>query len=51
MAAVIYFTLTFSMVGAFKLLEKRFLRHLQTERRPGAIANPLAPAPHPVRPA
>jgi len=40
-AAVIYFTLTFSMVGAFKLLERRFLRHLQTERRadaPAAIA-------------
>ena len=50
-AAVIYFTLTFSMVGAFKLLEKRFLRHLQTERRPGATATPLKPVPHPVRPA
>ena len=32
-AAVIYFALTFSMVGAFKLLERRVLRHLQTERR------------------
>ena len=50
-AAVIYFTLTFSMVGAFKLLERRFLRHLQTERRPGATVTPLAPAPHPARPA
>jgi arginine/ornithine transport system permease protein len=48
-AAVIYFTLTFSMVGAFKLLERRFMRHLQTERRPGATATPLAP--HPARPA
>jgi arginine/ornithine transport system permease protein len=35
-AALIYFTLTFAMVGAFKLLEGRFMRHLQTERRPGA---------------
>jgi arginine/ornithine transport system permease protein len=50
-AAVIYFTLTFLLVGAFKLLEKRFLRHLQTERRPGAATNPLAPAPQPARPA
>jgi arginine/ornithine transport system permease protein len=33
MAAIIYFTLTFSMVGAFKLLERRYLRHLSTERR------------------
>jgi arginine/ornithine transport system permease protein len=32
MAAVIYFTLTFTMVGSFKLLERRFLRHLSTER-------------------
>ena len=32
-AAVIYFALTFSLVGAFKLLERRFLRHLATERR------------------
>ena len=32
MAAIIYFTLTFSMVGAFKLLERRFLRHLSNER-------------------
>ena len=33
MAAIIYFTLTFSMVGAFKWLERRYLRHLSTERR------------------
>lgn len=32
MAALIYFTLTFSMVGAFKALERRFLRHLRSER-------------------
>ncbi len=31
-AAVIYFTLTFSMVGAFKLLERHTLRHLGTQR-------------------
>ena len=43
-AAVIYFTLTFSMVGGFKLLERRFLRHLQTERRTQAAALPGAPA-------
>jgi arginine/ornithine transport system permease protein len=32
-AAVIYFTLTFALVGGFKLLERRFMRHLQAERR------------------
>lgn len=42
-AAVIYFTLTFAMVGTFKLLERRFLRHLQTERR-SAVAEPLPQA-------
>ena len=31
-AAVIYFVLTFSFVGLFKLLEKRYLRHLRSER-------------------
>lgn len=31
-AALIYFVLTFSFVGLFKLLEKRFLRHLRSER-------------------
>ena len=36
-AAVIYFVLTFTMVGLFRLLERRLMRHLQTERRdPGA---------------
>ena len=48
-AAVIYFALTFSLVGTFKLLEKRYLRHLQTERRPAAAAPSLAPTPHPAR--
>jgi arginine/ornithine transport system permease protein len=33
-AAVIYFALTFSLVGAFKLMERHWLRHLQAERRP-----------------
>jgi arginine/ornithine transport system permease protein len=32
-AAVIYFLLTFSLVGGFKLLERRYLRHLSSERR------------------
>jgi arginine/ornithine transport system permease protein len=32
-AAVIYFALTFSLVGVFKGLERRYLRHLRTERR------------------
>ena len=36
-AAVIYFALTFTMVGGFKLLERRFLRHLQPER-PAAVS-------------
>jgi arginine/ornithine transport system permease protein len=39
MAAVIYFTLTFTLVGAFRLLERRLLRHLRTER-PAAMAQP-----------
>lgn len=37
-AAVIYFVLTFSLVGIFKLLERRFLRHLRPEQN--------ATAPH-----
>jgi arginine/ornithine transport system permease protein len=32
-AAVIYFALTFARVGGFRLLERRYLRHLQPERR------------------
>lgn len=41
-AAALYFALTFTMVGGFKLLERRFLRHLQAERRPaaGPLPNP-----------
>jgi arginine/ornithine transport system permease protein len=37
-AAVIYFVLTFSLVGAFKLLERRYLRHLNSERRASSDA-------------
>jgi arginine/ornithine transport system permease protein len=37
-AAVIYFVLTFTLVGGFTLLERRFLRHLSTERRVSAAA-------------
>jgi arginine/ornithine transport system permease protein len=40
MAAVIYFTLTFTLVGAFRLLERRLLRHLRAER-PAASARPV----------
>jgi arginine/ornithine transport system permease protein len=48
-AAVIYFVLTFLLVGGFKLLEKRFLRHLQTERRPASAADTAtAPAAAPA---
>ena len=39
MAALIYFTLTFTLVGAFRLLERRLLRHLRSER-PAAVAQP-----------
>jgi arginine/ornithine transport system permease protein len=46
-AAVIYFVLTFSLVGLFKLLEWRFLRHLRADRRntsnpPSASGQPAA---------
>jgi arginine/ornithine transport system permease protein len=43
-AAVIYFVLTFALVGGFKLLERRFLRHLATERRVSAATTTTAPA-------
>ncbi len=43
-AAVIYFSLTFTLVGVFRLLEWRFLRHLRTERRPAAAR--LQPQAH-----
>ncbi len=33
MAALIYFALTFSLVGVFKLLERRFMRHLHPQRQ------------------
>lgn len=34
MAALIYFSLTFAMVGGFRLLERHFLRHLQRAPTP-----------------
>lgn len=37
-AALIYFLLTFALVGGFKWLERRFLRHLKSERLPAAAA-------------
>jgi len=37
-AAVIYFSLTFLMVGGFKLLERHYLRHLQRQRTQPAVA-------------
>jgi arginine/ornithine transport system permease protein len=43
-AAVIYFVLTFTLVGGFKWLEKRFLRHLATERRAAGVATATARA-------
>jgi arginine/ornithine transport system permease protein len=42
MAAVIYFTLTFSLLGVFRLIERRALRHLRPERP--AVGAPTAPA-------
>jgi arginine/ornithine transport system permease protein len=47
-AAAIYFVLTFTLVGIFKLLERRFLRHLhpqQTQSKPQITTKPLA-TPH-----
>ena len=47
-AAVIYFALTFTLVGGFKLLERHFLRHLRTERRTTpspSVSTAAAPAP------
>jgi arginine/ornithine transport system permease protein len=35
MAGIIYFTLTFGFAGLFRLLERRYLRHLRPERRDG----------------
>lgn len=42
-AAIVYFALTFTLVGGFKLLERRYLRHLQVER-PGAGTPAAVPA-------
>jgi arginine/ornithine transport system permease protein len=35
-AAVIYFVLTFTLAGIFKLLENRFLRHLRPQSEKAA---------------
>jgi arginine/ornithine transport system permease protein len=43
-AAVIYFVLTFSLVGVFKLLERRFLRHLQPQQ-----TRPVKATPHAIQ--
>ena len=43
-AAVIYFALTFTLVGGFRLLERRFLRHLASARRTPATAEVAAGA-------
>jgi arginine/ornithine transport system permease protein len=32
-AAVIHFALTFTLVGGIRLLKRRFMRHLRTERK------------------
>ncbi len=41
-AALIYFVLTFSLVGGFKFLERRVLGHLRSERKgPGAPSRSL----------
>lgn len=39
-AALLYFLLTFVMVGGFRLLEKRYLRHLQPQSRPATAPTP-----------
>lgn len=47
-AAAIYFVFTFTLVGLFKLLERRFLRHLhpqQAQSKPQTLPSPLA-TPH-----
>lgn len=45
-AAVIYLLLTFGLVGIFKLLERRYLRHLRTGEASTQSAAPRAVAPH-----
>ena len=44
-AAVVYFTLTFALVGSFKLLERRFLRHLRRETSQVGAAAPARTRP------
>ena len=36
-AAALYFVLTFSLAGVFKLEERRFLRHLRAQSDPAVI--------------
>jgi arginine/ornithine transport system permease protein len=43
-AAVIYFILTFSLVGIFQLLERRFMRHLRPQKIREATSSSLAHA-------
>ncbi len=40
-AAVLYFLLTFTLVGVFRLLERRFLRHLRPEARTELLPLPV----------
>ncbi len=37
-AAAIYFVLTFTLVGLFKLLEKKYMKHLQVQQSPAKSA-------------
>jgi arginine/ornithine transport system permease protein len=39
-AAIVYFALTFSMVGGFRLLEARYLRHLRPQQAAAARGTP-----------
>jgi len=46
LAAIIYFVLTFAMVGVFKLLERRYLRHLQPQQ---SLQRTAAPGTQPIQ--
>jgi arginine/ornithine transport system permease protein len=48
MAAAIYFSLTFLLVGTFKLLEGRFMRHLRTQRDQPQPYSATKTAPQPL---
>ncbi|MEM7498598.1 MAG: ABC transporter permease subunit [Pseudomonadota bacterium] len=47
-AAVLYMALTFVLVGVFRLLEKRYLRHLGVRSEGKAVRKPLAAALDPA---